>query len=422
MSEVLASFLYIHVGLSKIRVDILIWVFGILFVITGLIALVVQIRRHRRLKAELQLLDSLKRHDIEHELVLKAMKLATWRIDARERLITLGSDFRTTLDNYIPMPGTPISQLGDVIAPWDARRVLQAFDDICSGRVDNIHLQYQMHVSHSDKMYWCEDYATVAERDADGKPLTVIGTSMRIDEQKELEAELILARNKAEESDRLKSAFLANISHEVRTPLNAIVGFSDILPMAQNEEERAKLVGIIRESNAKLLRIFDDIVSMSKIEAGNAELTITEFDLNQLLSGLASKYAAANTNADLVISAHTAGGFVALKTDRSRLTDILTHFMSNAVKFTEKGSITLGSEQETDGKLRIWVRDTGKGIQKDERGHIFDRFVKLDEFAQGTGLGLSICRSLAYSLGGTVGVDSEVGVGSTFWVELPVDR
>lgn len=420
MSEILTSFLYIYVGFSKIRADILIWIFGILFVITGLIALIVQIRRHRKLKAELRLLDSMKRHDIEHELVLKAMKLATWRIDARERLITLGSDFRTTIDNFIPMPGTPISQLMKIVAQQDVKRVAQALDDICSGRVDNIHLQYQMQVPHSNKMYWCEDYATVSERDTDGKPITVIGTSMRIDEQKKLEAELILARNQAEESDRLKSAFLANISHEVRTPLNAIVGFSDILPMAQSEEERTKLVSIIRESNDKLLRIFDDIVNMSKIEAGKADLDVTEFDLNRLLSELADKYAATNTNANLVISADAAAEPVVVKTDRNRLSDILTHFMSNAVKFTEKGSITLGSEQETDGKLRIWVRDTGKGIQKDERVHIFERFVKLDEFAQGTGLGLSICRSLAYTLGGTVGVDSEVGIGSTFWVELPV--
>ena len=245
---------------------------------------------------------------------------------------------------------------------------------------------------------------------------------MNIDRQKEIEQELIDARNKAEESDRLKSAFLANISHEIRTPLNAIVGFSDILPMARNEEERNQLVGLIKQNNAHLLRLFEDLVNMSKLEAGSEAAKKERFDLRALLQELKDRNLSEGMKKNLAIQIEEPAETVYPHSDSDRLREILNHYMDNALKFTSEGSITLGYDLPEDNKVRIWVRDTGKGIAEEYcNEHLFERFFKVDDFIPGTGLGLSICRNLALSLGGTVGVESEEGKGSTFWVEIDKD-
>ena len=144
--------------------------------------------------------------------------------------------------------------------------------------------QYQVKSVIPGKSYWEESYATIGERDADGTPLKIVGASMRIDNRKDMENALIQARNKAEESDRLKTAFLANMGHEIRTPLNAIVGFADLLPVVQSEEDRRQLIQEIQNNNQKLLRIINGLVSMSEIEAGSNSLALNAVDLNPLLT------------------------------------------------------------------------------------------------------------------------------------------
>lgn len=409
-------------GMFSMRSDILIWMVGGLIGVLALGLLLGQLYQRRRLKSELASLDRLQRHDVEHELVLKALGLCTWRIDVRERTITYVSDYRNRMDSYMPPPDTPLDEYIRQVAPWDREKMRRALDDICGGKTDDYYLQYQANALHSDAMYWSESYATVGERNEQGLPVSIIGTSKRIDEQKAMESDLIRARNQAEESDRLKSAFLANISHEVRTPLNAIVGFSDVMPMVESDEERRQLTALIHENTQKLLRIFDDVMSMSKAEAGEAELQETDFDLDMLIAELTARFVALNGNPNVTVTA-AAGheGSMIVRTDRNRLYDILSHFLSNALKFTRQGSVTIGYDASpASARLRIYVRDTGKGIPQAEQERIFERFVKLDEFVQGAGLGLSVCRSFAYSMGGTVGVESNVGTGSTFWVELPL--
>ena len=211
------------------------------------------------------------------------------------------------------------------------------------------------------------------------------------------------------------------MSHEIRTPLNAIVGFSDVLSMAQNDEERAELVNLIKQNNAHLLRLFDDMASMSKLEAGGEAVKKDRFDLNQLLMDVADKFADKSKETGVKIEVEAMANDVQPFSDRNRLREILNQYMDNAMKFTAKGVVTLGY-QVNNGQLRIWVRDTGKGIPANHcNEHIFERFVKVDEFVPGTGLGLSICRSLALSIGGKVGVESKQNVGSLFWIEIPVD-
>lgn len=406
---------------SLMRADYLTWIVGILVLLIALLLFIYQLRQNKMLKADVAQLGKMKHHNIEYELVLKAMKLGTWRVDIPTKSVTFENDYRDKMDDYTPQPGTSVQAICDQLVPGDRERIAKGMLDLMAGRIDEYHEQYQVRIPNSEKTYWGESYAMIDKRDLDGRPLSIVGTSMRIDEQKNIEQALIEARNHAEESDRLKSAFLANMSHEIRTPLNAIVGFSDILPQAQSEEERNQLIELIKQNNAHLLRLFDDMVNMSKLEAGNGEQVVkSTFDLNLLLNEQKNKYTGINQNAAVEIGARTDEGTFSLTTDRNRLAEILNQYMNNALKFTTKGSILLGYDTTDDG-VRIWVRDTGKGIPADKcNERLFERFVKVDEFIPGTGLGLSICRSLALSLNGRVGMESELGKGSTFWVDLPL--
>ncbi len=405
---------------SLMRIDILIWVAGVPGILVLLFVLFYQMKQYRQLKLELAQLAKVKRHNIEFELVLKAMRLSTWRLDVTEGVVSYESDYRSGTNSYTPKAGTPVNDTFDLIHADDRERVREALTGLMKGKYEDYHQQYRAQATPSSPYYWAETFATVEKHDIDGKPLTIVGTSMRIDDQKEIEQALIEARNQAEESDRLKSAFLANITHEVRTPLNAIVGFSDVLPMAQSEEERNELIKLIKQNNAHLLRLFDDMMNISKLEAeNNGEIVLEDFELQPLLQEMVDKYQHVASNNGVVVETDEAAESIIVHTDRDRLKEILNQYMNNAVKFTFAGSIRLGCDK-LPSRWRIWVRDTGKGIPADKcNDHLFERFVKVDDFVAGTGLGLSICRSLADLLGGTVGVESVYQQGSTFWVEIP---
>jgi signal transduction histidine kinase len=404
---------------SLTRIDVLLWVVGVPTVIAFVIALYLQIRQHSRLKTELDQLNSIKRYNIEYELVLKAMRLSIWHLDVVERTVTFESDYRDEMNNYVPDGETSIDTLFGCLVPEDLERVREAMLGLMEGKYEDYHQQYRLQTPQTQNTYWEETFATVDKRDMEGKPLSIVGTTMRIDERKAIEQALIEARNQAEESDRLKTAFLANMTHEVRTPLNAIVGFSDILPMAQSDEERNELIKLIKQNNAHLLRLFDDMMNMSRLESGNAGSIVKEdFELASLFSELVEKYQAPCMEKNLELSIEDSASGDMVHTDRGRLREILNQYLNNALKFTSAGSISLGYEKQLS-TVRIWVRDTGKGIPADKcNDHLFERFVKVDDFVAGTGLGLSICRSLAESLDGRVGVDSVFGEGSTFWVEI----
>lgn len=397
------------------------WGVSIMLIISLIISLILQRRTGFKLKDELVELDRLKVGNVEYEFVVKAMKLSTWHINPKNRTITMDNDFRDGQDNYMPSPESHVALLCELVDKSDAQRVMTALDDICTGRSNFYHQQYRVRSGNTGLMFWEESFAIIADRDADGNPSKIVGTTMRIDERKKLEADLINARNKAEESDRLKTAFLANMGHEIRTPLNAIVGFADLLPVVEDEENRQQLINEIQENNRKLLRIIDGLVSMSKIEAEAKNLVKSQVDLIPLLNDIVKDYLTMVDQQSVVLVTQFPYSQLMLSTDVAKLTEILNNLMQNAVKFTQKGRITLGFDLEDGDHVRIWVKDTGKGIPEEDQTKIFDRFVKLDEYVPGTGLGLSVAKSHVVSLGGTIGVDSRVGQGSTFWLVLPLN-
>ena len=250
----------------------------------------------------------------------------------------------------------------------------------------------------------------------------ILYTAWDITDQKILERKLRLAKEEAEESNRIKSAFLANMSHEIRTPLNAIVGFSSILAEDVSEEERTEYLSIISRNNDILLQLINDILDLSKIEAGTLEYVYANIDVNKMLSEIEQAARMRQTNANVAICAVTPLEGLLLYTDQRRVTQVLNNFISNAMKFTNTGSITFGYEEPKDGYIRFFVTDTGTGIPPEKVADIFNRFVKLDSFKQGTGLGLAISQNIVKELKGEIGVASELGKGSTFWFTLPYEK
>lgn len=393
------------------------WGIGLLILVFLIVSVYMQRRTGKRLKGELDELDKIRRGNVEYDFILKAMKIAVWHYDSETQTFIFEKDYRDGINNHVPSADDSFHDTLSDIAPADVDRVNNAFTDMCEGRTDFYHQEYQVIDKSAGTSYWEDSYATIVDRNAEGKPTKIVGTSQRIDERKELEASLVTARNKAEESDRLKTAFLANMGHEIRTPLNAIVGFSDLLPMVQGEEERNQLIAEIQLNNQKLLRIIDGLVSMSQIEAGAKSLLLAKVDINQLLQKMADTY---QPTTNVPISLQCQKNQLLIESDHEKLMEIIDNLMQNAVKFTTEGQITLGYDLVEDDRVRIWVRDTGKGIAEADHERIFDRFIKLDEYIPGTGLGLSVAKSHVQSLGGTIGVDSKLGEGSTFWIEMPL--
>ena len=396
------------------------WAVGIVLLLLSIVLLVLQQRQGRELTLELEQLDKVKKHNIEFEFVLKAMRLSTWHVDAEARTLTFDYDYRDAADNYVSIPETPLDDIYARMASGDKERFMKSMDDLCSGRTEGFHEIIQFKSPHTQKYYWSETYATVATRNEDGQPKSIVGTSTRVDDRKTMEAALVEARNRAEESDRLKSAFIANMSHEIRTPLNAIIGFTSVLPDLKSDEERKELINLIQENNQKLLRIIDDVMNISKIESGKEKLVMTTFELNDVLRSVVDSYQQ-EAQSGVTILTMFAQGTQQVTTDLNRLMEVLNHLMSNAVKFTAQGTIVLGYDQPVNKRIRLWVKDTGKGIAAEHHERIFERFFKVDEYIPGAGLGLSICRTMAYSMGGSVGVQSQLGEGSTFWMEIPVE-
>lgn len=304
--------------------------------------------------------------------------------------------------------------------PEDRQRILTFYRNVMEGTEKDFRGEMRvLKPDTTDQWNWVRMNVVVTRYAPEMNEIEIIGINYDITELKETESELIKARDKAQMMDRLKSAFLANMSHEIRTPLNAIVGFSDLLVETENLEERREYIKIVQENNDLLLQLISDILDLSKIEAGTFEFTQSDVDVNMLCEDVArSLQIKAPEGVKLIADPHQQTS-CHLISDRNRLHQVLSNFVNNAIKFTSKGSICVGYELKGDF-VEFYVTDTGIGIDEGNRVAIFDRFVKLNSFVHGTGLGLSICKSIVEQLGGTIGVDSEVGKGSRFWFTHPL--
>lgn len=342
-----------------------------------------------------------------------------WEYDVEKDIMVVDFGLNDDISNnegLVAVQNTRFNNIEDYcdsLHPDDFDRVYnKQFKPLLEGKIKHFVAAYRR-ILHG-KEYWFNTNARSYKSNEDGSPSKILCYTTDITKQREKEIELI----KVKEADKLKSAFLANMSHEIRTPLNAIVGFSDIIAEVSDEQERQSYLDIIHKNNDLLLQLIDDILDFSKIEAGTMDYHLEDVDIkdicNEIILADSIKMPA---GVSLLFDPDTPS--VIITTDERRIMQVLSNFMNNAIKFTPKGNITLSYHVEKD-KLRVCVSDTGIGISAKNQWKIFERFIKVDSFQQGTGLGLTICKTIIEELGGTIGVDSTEGLGSTFWFTLPM--
>lgn len=317
-------------------------------------------------------------------------------------------------ENMGEKDGTPLSQIIGIysyIHPNDAGYINSFFEEVKQGKAH--HFRREVRVKSGDGWKWICANITRNPQSVDPNKPEMICINYDITELKDSQ----LKGERAEELDRLKSAFLANMSHEIRTPLNAIVGFSQLLAETDDPEERHEFVEIIDSNNRMLLQLISDILDLAKIESGTMDFKFADMSVKEVINEIVTSFRIKMPD-NVALIAPKDSPECQIYSDRMRLTQVISNFLNNAIKYTSEGCITLAYEIIGD-EIKFSVTDTGDGMSQEIQAHIFDRFYKGNTFKQGTGLGLSICETIVNRLGGRIGVNSELGKGSTFWFTHP---
>ncbi|MBY2899660.1 histidine kinase [Bacteroides fragilis] len=349
---------------------------------------------------------------------IQASGLVHWRYDNRIRRFSSYNDPVTNFDSSVWL--TPEDYLGTV-HPDDRPGIMDYLRMMDDGADFSDEAPMRVKTTYDDGWQDCVVTGTSFLKDhATGKVLLYTGFRRNVTSWKKMVNELSEAKERAERSDKLKSAFLANISHEIRTPLNAIIGFSNLLTNTDKKEEIAEYQRIIVTNSNLLLRLINDILDLSKIEAGFIDRQLSEFDLSVYFDELygSVRQAMANPSVELVCDNPYESCLVRM--DANRLAQVVLNYATNAIKCTYRGEIRMGYRRQGEG-IYFYVSDTGIGIPDKDKPRLYRRFEKLNEFAQGTGLGLVICKVVTEASGGRVGFESEEGVGSTFWSWVPCE-
>lgn len=300
----------------------------------------------------------------------------------------------------------------DSIHPDYRAMMTHDLHNLIEGKADSYVVDYKQTLSGRE--FWFHSIINAFNYNSSGKPKKLVSYSTDITEQKTQQNELI----RVKEADKMKSVFLASMSHEIRTPLNAIVGFTDIIAETDNEDECKQYLEIIHQNTKLLLHIIDDILDFSKIEAGTFKYQLCHTNIKDLCDELyVSNKIKMKPEVRLIYDKELPSIFI--ETDAQRVIQVIGNFINNATKFTEQGYIKIDYKQ-VKNEVKVAVSDTGIGIADNDKERIFQRFVKVNNFAQGTGLGLAISKMIITTLGGRIGVESKEGEGSTFWFTLPI--
>lgn len=349
---------------------------------------------------------------------IQASGLVHWRYDNRIRRFSSYNDPVTNFDSSVWL--TPEDYLGTV-HPDDRPGIMDYLRRMDDGADFSDEAPMRVKTTYDDGWQDCVVTGTSFLKDhATGKVLLYTGFRRNVTSWKKMVNELSEAKERAERSDKLKSAFLANISHEIRTPLNAIIGFSNLLTNTDKKEEIAEYQRIIVTNSDLLLRLINDILDLSKIEAGFIDRQLSEFDLSVYFDELYGSVRQAMANPSVKLVCDNPYESCLVRMDANRLAQVVLNYATNAIKCTYRGEIRMGYRRQGEG-IYFYVSDTGIGIPDKDKPRLYRRFEKLNEFAQGTGLGLTICKVVTEASGGRVGFESEEGVGSTFWSWVPCE-
>lgn len=261
---------------------------------------------------------------------------------------------------------------------------------------------------------------SIPEFDDQGRLVGSFGVWRNIDSLMAKQEQLKQETDRANDSGRLKSVFLANMTHEIRTPLNAIVGFSDLLQTVESPDDKREMIRVIHNNCDMLLRLINDILVLSTFDANAMQLVPAKVDFSREFDDICQSLQQRVQEPGVEFQKDNPLPSLLINIDNGRIQQVITNFVTNAVKYTRQGHIRVGYRLETPSTLYVYCEDTGSGIPKEKQAAVFERFVKLNDYVQGTGLGLSICKTIVEKCGGEIGVESEVEKGSTFWFRIPV--
>lgn len=353
-------------------------------------------------------------------LMLEAGNIFPWYLDVKSGRLDIGDEFfdmyevkRDDFSNDFYSVDVFINS----IHPDDRGIFLVIYEKLLEGSLHKISVEIRLDVLNTGNYMWVDLKGVTQESDHQGKAIKVLGFLTDIQKRKDDGQALIEAKVKAEESDRLKSAFLANVSHEIRTPLNAIVGFSEIIANTEEREERENYLEIVKANSNLLLHLINDILDLSRIESNRMDFVDEEIRLDDLCDELRQIHQMRIKN-DVQVVFEKPEISLMIISDSHRMRQLYSNLISNAIKYTTTGSITLGYRLNGEF-VEGFVRDTGSGIPADKLDNVFGRFEKLDVMKQGFGLGLSICKSILDRMGGRIWVESTVGIGSCFYFTIP---
>lgn len=369
-----------------------------------------------------QMNEAIKNYETELRYMLAASKMQTWRISlARDTL-----EFYDGLNTV--MRTVPLQQLQKIFVDQE-NQFVKALSNPVEALSKPLVYVGQMYpvVTLSTENQWVQ-INCVPEFDDDGTLQGAFGVWRNINDLMRKQDQLRSEEKRARESGQMKSLFLANMTHEIRTPINAIVGFSEVLSSLSTDEEKKEIIQIIKNNCDMLLRLINDILTASSLESGHMDIKPVKVDFARSFNELFESLRPRVQEPGVEFIKDNPYESLPIKVDVERVSQVFTNFVTNAVKYTHQGYIKLGYRQETrtvDGKRREglygYCEDTGAGISPEAQEKIFERFYKVDDFVQGTGLGLSICKAFTDAVHGSIGVISEgKGTGSTFWMWIPL--
>ncbi len=367
-------------------------------------------------------LDRTERSEERLKLAMEIADIHVWELDFRSReLINIGS-----AANFYTEDATYERLSRDIWSTIDERDLPMVREAWRRHQEEGAPYRPEYRTRRSDgKDVWVQGAVRYLTDDA-GKPLRMIGALQNITDRKTAELALVHAKDEAESATRAKSAFLATMSHEIRTPLNGVLGMAQAMGAGTLDDQQRERLDVVRQSGESLLAILNDVLDLSKIEAGKLEMEHAEFDLEETVQGALSAFAATAQAKGLALTLNVQpaarGVYVG---DSVRVRQILYNLISNGLKFTGKGGVGVTLSRR-GRRLRLRVADTGIGIAPEKLAGLFQKFEQADASTTrrygGTGLGLAICRDLAALMGGEIRVESAPGEGATFTVELPLER
>ena len=366
---------------------------------------------------------AIKNYEAELRYMLEASKMQTWRISLNRDVLEFYSGLNTVVRSF------NLKQMQKIFVNQEEEFV-KALSNPTEALKKPLVYVGQMHpmvTQSTTEKQWVQ-INCIPEYDKDGRLLGAFGVWRNINDLMRKQDLLRSETQRARESGQMKSLFLANMTHEIRTPINAIVGFSEVLSSLTSSEEKKEVIQIIKNNCDMLLRLINDILTASSLESGHVSIKPIEVDFAKTFNELFESLRPRVQEPGVEFQKDNPYTTLPIKIDVERMAQVITNFVTNAVKYTHQGHIKLGYHTVTrssDGEQReglyIYCEDTGDGISPESQPKIFERFYKVNDFVQGTGLGLSICKAFADACHGDIGVISEgKGKGSTFWMWIPI--